>query len=222
MRLPHPCALHASRQCGVGQHQGWRLPCNPPPSPPPHTPPPAGPAELKAVDFGNNSMGKEGAAALADLLRGSSQITDVNINMNDVGNDGAFQVGVREDVVCACTCVAAFVLVCGGGDGLVGQGVQAPGRLPCARRRAGPPRMLAGPVCAPGPARAVPALRVQTRCRRRDMPRWAGSSRSVCDAVPCRASRRLPRPSRTTSRSSCWTSAATTSARMAPRRWQVT
>lgn len=49
-------------------------------------------AELKAVDFGNNSMGKEGAAALADLLRGSQTITDVNINMNDVGNDGAFQV----------------------------------------------------------------------------------------------------------------------------------
>ncbi len=38
-------------------------------------------------------MGKEGAAALADLLRGSKTITDVNINMNDVGNDGAFQVG---------------------------------------------------------------------------------------------------------------------------------
>lgn len=57
-------------------------------------PPPAAPAELKAVDFGNNSMGKEGAAALAELLRGSQAITDVNINMNDVGNDGAFQVGL--------------------------------------------------------------------------------------------------------------------------------
>lgn len=58
-------------------------------------PPPARrgpPAELKAIDFGNNSMGKEGAYALADLLRGSSTIADVNINMNDVGDDGAFQV----------------------------------------------------------------------------------------------------------------------------------
>ena len=62
-----------------------------------HCPPPPGPlpapAELKAVDFGNNSMGKEGAEALAGLLRGSKAITDVNINMNDVGDDGAFLVG---------------------------------------------------------------------------------------------------------------------------------
>lgn len=40
-------------------------------------------------------MGKEGAFALAELLRGCTTITDVNINMNDVGNDGAFQVGAR-------------------------------------------------------------------------------------------------------------------------------
>lgn len=52
---------------------------------------PSKPTELKAVDFGNNNMGKEGAAALAGLLRESPAITDVNINMNDVGDDGAFQ-----------------------------------------------------------------------------------------------------------------------------------
>lgn len=44
------------------------------------------------MDFGNNSMGKAGASALAGLLRESPAITDVNINMNDVGDDGAFQV----------------------------------------------------------------------------------------------------------------------------------
>lgn len=61
-------------------------------------------AELKALDFGNNSMGKQGAYALADLLRGSTSVTDVNINMNDVGDDGAFQVGLG-GVGCVCVCV---------------------------------------------------------------------------------------------------------------------
>jgi predicted ABC-type sugar transport system permease subunit len=62
-------------------------------------------AELKAVDFGNNSMGKEGAYALADLLRGSTTVADVNINMNDVGNEGAFQVCAAVSVYsCLCVC----------------------------------------------------------------------------------------------------------------------
>mgnify|MGYP001810228236 CR=1 FL=1 len=53
-------------------------------------------AELKAVDFGNNSMGKDGAAALADLLRGSKAITDVGMAWLGMGDTGR-----------ACTAVCA-------------------------------------------------------------------------------------------------------------------
>lgn len=42
--------------------------------------------------MGNNSLTREGATALAELLRGNASLTDVNINMNDVGDDGGFQV----------------------------------------------------------------------------------------------------------------------------------
>lgn len=63
------------------------------PSPPP-PPTPSLTAEFKALDFGNNNVSAEGAAALADLLRGNATVTDIAISMNDVGNDGAFQVGV--------------------------------------------------------------------------------------------------------------------------------
>ena len=52
-------------------------------------------AEIKAIDMGNNTISREGAAALADLLRGNTSLADVNINMNDVGDDGAFSVSRR-------------------------------------------------------------------------------------------------------------------------------
>lgn len=78
-------------------------------------------------------MGKEGAAALADLLRGSGTITDVNINMNDVGNDGAFQVGGAQWMV-----QSGQRMACAGAVGTVGKaGVAArqllaiDGRPPC-------------------------------------------------------------------------------------------
>lgn len=49
-------------------------------------------AGLVAIDLGNNSIGREGAAALAALLRASSSVKEVNVYMNDIGDDGAFQV----------------------------------------------------------------------------------------------------------------------------------
>lgn len=49
-------------------------------------------AAITSVDFGNNNLGAEGAAALANLLReGSKSVEEVNIYMNDVGDSGAFK-----------------------------------------------------------------------------------------------------------------------------------
>ena len=49
-------------------------------------------ADISAVDLGNNNLGPEGAAALADLLRSARGLEEVNIYMNDVGDSGAFKV----------------------------------------------------------------------------------------------------------------------------------
>lgn len=51
-------------------------------------------AELKSIDLGNNSISLEGASALAELLRAKNALRDINIYMNDIGDDGAFQVGI--------------------------------------------------------------------------------------------------------------------------------
>ena len=52
------------------------------------------------MDFGNNGIGKGGATALAALLKSCPSVADVNINMNDVGDDGAFEVRCGGVVQC--------------------------------------------------------------------------------------------------------------------------
>ena len=175
-------------------------------------------AELKAVDFGNNSMGKEGAAALADLLRGSKTITDVNINMNDVGNDGAFQVrsadlfaGAGAAPCCCCSCCSCCSCFC---CCMLLSSFQQPA---CATRLCLPtlavffvPNRLRPPSPAPRRSRCVlctPAL----------LELVINVPRSLF-LLPLH---RLRPPSPAPRRSSCWMWAATTSARTAPRPWHV-
>jgi Ran GTPase-activating protein (RanGAP) involved in mRNA processing and transport len=44
--------------------------------------------EIHVLDLGNNSMGAEGADALARLLMTKTQLKELNLYMNDVGSIG--------------------------------------------------------------------------------------------------------------------------------------
>lgn len=51
------------------------------------------PTSLKVLDVGNNALTEEGAKALAGWLPSASQLQDLNVYMNDMGDAGA-------DMVC--------------------------------------------------------------------------------------------------------------------------
>ena len=52
-------------------------------------PPLASPAACVALDLGNNGIGSKGAAALSEVLRQNKHLESLNMEVNNIGDEGA-------------------------------------------------------------------------------------------------------------------------------------